>query len=435
MNMYSRAGIVDIKNFYKDKFASETRFDVFDDPLSWYDIKFAKYLWIYRNVKAGSRVLDFGCGSGSLAVLKRKGCQLTGIDYSEKALEIAANINGYDQIFCGTIFEFNSPKESFDYIVSLDVFGHIPFEEKDAVILELKQYLKPAGVMLHGIECGDVDYEAMSLERLRAFVEIDGHVGVENKKRTLDRFRRYFNHVEGEVRFGIENAAEDYIKQAQFYHAPIELEIINYLKHLQTAERRSFDIGNGLVQMRMAQMKLASPENLGGLLYLRASDVPLLEEDPGEAWRFQGTTGSIIYDSSVFGYGWYGVEKTNEMEVFRWSSGESYLRLGVSRKNVRITLVSFLPEILRKAQTVFFINEDSNDILAEVVLQNNQPVTIHLATRHVDELNVRIFVDVTCIPALCIPGSDDWRVLGICIKALEFHEASSPMLRSSIGND
>lgn len=277
--MYKEAGVNDVRKFYDDKFVSNYNYDCSSVFMASYNINYSKFLWIYRNVKPHSNVLDFGCGSGTLSILKQKGCHLTGIDFSKKALEIAKNVNGYDSVFCGDIKDYNGPKEYFDCIVSLDVFGHIPFEDKDATIQVLKKYLKRDGVMVHGIECGNVDYGKMTREQLKEFVDVDGHVGVEDKLSNINRFKKYFNYVEGDVRFCIENSVDEYIKQADSYGRDFDEYLISYLKGMNEEEKLAFNVANGLVQMRMEQFKVDLPNDLGGFLYLRASDVSLKKLD------------------------------------------------------------------------------------------------------------------------------------------------------------
>lgn len=154
--MYEKVCITDVKEFYNNKFAVRREFDFTRNKIEYYEVDNFKLFWYYSNVKSGSKVLDFGCGSGTLAGLKRKGCELTGIDYSEEALSYAKKMNGYDNTVSVDIFDYDN-FGYFDYIISSDVFGHIPFKDKDAEIKQLKKFLKPGGSMLHGIERGPID--------------------------------------------------------------------------------------------------------------------------------------------------------------------------------------------------------------------------------------------------------------------------------------
>src|SRR5688500_13643655 len=82
-DLYRRAGIEDVEAFYRTKFVSDEVLDArYFRALDRFDIRFARTLWVYDNVRAGSAVLDLGCGAGMLALLKRKGGVLAGVDLS-----------------------------------------------------------------------------------------------------------------------------------------------------------------------------------------------------------------------------------------------------------------------------------------------------------------------------------------------------------------
>src|SRR5436189_370517 len=184
-DLYKRAGVGNVRDFYRTKFLSDEVLDArYFKALDRFDIRFARTMWIYDNVRANSSVLDLGCGAGMLAILKRKGVTLTGVDLSAECA-LAAHRNGYDFTATTRLSKLPFPDDSFDYVVSLDVLGHIGFDEKDAVLSEVKRVLRPDGVTMHGIECTDhavqKNYDEMSPEELRRFIEVDGHVGLEEE--------------------------------------------------------------------------------------------------------------------------------------------------------------------------------------------------------------------------------------------------------------
>src|SRR5438094_9969840 len=98
-NLCSRAGITDVAEFYRIKFVSDEVLDArYFKALDRFDIRFARTMWVSDNVRAGSDVLNLGCGPGMLALLKRKRVMLAGVDTSSDSA-LAARRNGYDASF------------------------------------------------------------------------------------------------------------------------------------------------------------------------------------------------------------------------------------------------------------------------------------------------------------------------------------------------
>src|SRR4029453_13565504 len=122
-NLYERAGVNDVREFYRTKFISdECLYERYFKPLDRFDLRFARTMWVYDNVRAGASVLDLGCGAGMLALLKRKKVTLTGVDVSAECSQ-AAHRNGYDEAMTARLTNLPFASNSFDYVVSLDVFG------------------------------------------------------------------------------------------------------------------------------------------------------------------------------------------------------------------------------------------------------------------------------------------------------------------------
>src|SRR5438132_11160486 len=94
-DLYTRAGITDLAEFYRTKFLSDEVLDArYFKPLDRFDMRFARTLWVYDNVRTRSTVLDLGCGAGMLALLKRKSVTLTCGDRSA-ACSLSARRSGY----------------------------------------------------------------------------------------------------------------------------------------------------------------------------------------------------------------------------------------------------------------------------------------------------------------------------------------------------
>ena len=99
----------------------------------------------------GHFVLDIGCGTGTLAVLLKRihpGVEVVGIDPDPKALararrkaERAASIR-FDQAFSDSL---PYPEASFDRVFSSFMFHHLPADEKEKTLREVRRVLKPGG--------------------------------------------------------------------------------------------------------------------------------------------------------------------------------------------------------------------------------------------------------------------------------------------------
>ena len=277
-NLYQRAGITDLGEFYRTKFVSDEVLDErYFNPLDRFDMRFARTMWVYDNVRAGSTVLDLGCGAGMLALLKRKGVKLVGVDLSNECAH-AAKRNGYDECFTAALSQLPFADQTFDYVVSLDVIGHIGFEEKDAVLAEIKRVLRKNGVTMHGIECTDTNarptFEQMTDEQLKRFVEIDGHVGLEEEQQHAERFQRFFKHVAWEPRYALCLSSEEFIKQYDKYGLPFEDDFVDYLRGLSFKERRAFDMAMGYVFGKISDLNVKLPK-AGLYVFLKASEATL----------------------------------------------------------------------------------------------------------------------------------------------------------------
>src|SRR3954464_12649643 len=114
-DLYKRAGVEDLSEFYRTKFVSDEVLDArYFRALDRFDIRFARTMWVYDNVRAGSSVLDLGCGAGMLAILKRKGVTPSGVDLSAEC-SLAARRNGYDFSATTRLSQLPFADSTFDY--------------------------------------------------------------------------------------------------------------------------------------------------------------------------------------------------------------------------------------------------------------------------------------------------------------------------------
>ena len=127
------------------------------DPLLWLlgADKAKRPLIEQAQIKAGFRVLDIGCGTGSMAVLIKRmhpAAEVAGIDPDPLALSVAerkakrARLSvEFDRGFADRMPYADA---SFDRVFSSFMFHHLAADEKSATLVEIRRVLK-AGGSLH----------------------------------------------------------------------------------------------------------------------------------------------------------------------------------------------------------------------------------------------------------------------------------------------
>jgi ubiquinone/menaquinone biosynthesis C-methylase UbiE len=354
-DLLKRAGIDDVAGFYRDRFLSGSIFEAsYFDAIDRFDIKYARTMWIFDNVRRGSSLLDLGCGEGVLALLKRKDVYLAGVDLSPDLVAQALR-NGYDTAHVGLLTNLPFPDASFDYVVSLDVFGHVGFDEKDVVLKEIKRVLRPDGVTMHGIESLDpklhTDYHTMTPEKLAQFIGIDGHIGLEVDEDIAQRFARFFSFVQTEPRYTLCLSVDEFIKQFDHYGAPFDKDFIDYVRGLSFDERRAFDLAMGYIFGRISDLHVQLPSS-GLYLLVKASNVapePFYNahRDRADLVTTAATHTPLNLDTNsraFFGNGWYPAN--NLPPIARWMSAHSWLRFEAgSFTLIRLQLTTHIPNL------------------------------------------------------------------------------------------
>lgn len=104
------------------------------------------------NIEAGQRILDIGCGTGTLVVkLKRQytAAQVVGLDPDAKALQRAhikaARAGVSVELEQGFADELPYQSESFDRVFSSFMFHHLNTQERENMLREVLRVLKPGG--------------------------------------------------------------------------------------------------------------------------------------------------------------------------------------------------------------------------------------------------------------------------------------------------
>ena len=105
-------------------------------------------------LEPGTRVLDLGCGYGATAryLAANLGCRVTGVNISEKELELARDRSreaGLDHLLVfeyGDFHHLGYPDGSYHVVWSQEAFLHAA--DKTAVLSECRRVLKPAGALV-----------------------------------------------------------------------------------------------------------------------------------------------------------------------------------------------------------------------------------------------------------------------------------------------
>jgi ubiquinone/menaquinone biosynthesis C-methylase UbiE len=103
-------------------------------------------------LRPGDRVLDIGCGTGTLALQIKHlypRVEIVGIDPDPKALararHKAASSSVSVQFDQGFADELPYPERSFDHVFSSFMFHHLPAEERETTLREVRRVVKAGG--------------------------------------------------------------------------------------------------------------------------------------------------------------------------------------------------------------------------------------------------------------------------------------------------
>jgi 2-polyprenyl-3-methyl-5-hydroxy-6-metoxy-1,4-benzoquinol methylase len=131
---------MDLKSTY-NKIAEDWDKDHADD--SWWKDGTERFASLFRS---GASILDVGCGSGEKAKLfEEKNFAVTGIDFSEKMLEIARRRVPLGEFFSIDLYDLSGLSKRFDGIFAQAVLLHIPKKDVRDIIRSLKEKLNPGG--------------------------------------------------------------------------------------------------------------------------------------------------------------------------------------------------------------------------------------------------------------------------------------------------
>ena len=114
-----------------------------------------RFVWrglesLYNYALPGEKVLDLGCGNGRLLqIFKEIDIDYTGVDSSEKLVEIARKTYPNTHFQVVNALRLHFPNNHFDKVYCIAVLHHTPSTELRLELLEgVKKVLKPEGLFI-----------------------------------------------------------------------------------------------------------------------------------------------------------------------------------------------------------------------------------------------------------------------------------------------
>lgn len=124
------------------------------------DIRYKSLLITQANIQAGHRVLDLGCGTGTLAImakLAQPSAEVSGLDADPEMLKVAKYKATLQKVPVNFDIGFTNnlpyPDEYFDRVLSSIMIHHLKTPDKWQTAREVYRVLKPGG-QLHIIDFG-----------------------------------------------------------------------------------------------------------------------------------------------------------------------------------------------------------------------------------------------------------------------------------------
>ncbi len=112
------------------------------------ELRFKRQLVLQADLHRDDRVLDIGCGTGTLLLLLRQtGCEVIGLDGDAKILRLARAKDEKDPLplVCGLSTELPYADECFTRVTSTLMLHHLTQQEKLQTLREVLRVLRPGG--------------------------------------------------------------------------------------------------------------------------------------------------------------------------------------------------------------------------------------------------------------------------------------------------
>jgi SAM-dependent methyltransferase len=110
---------------------------------------------VLARVPAGTDLLELGCGPGVDAMALARGRRYTGVDLSGRMLGSARRRVPEGTFVKADLVSLDLPAASFDAVVALYVFGHVPGIEHELAIRGVFDRLRPGGIFCASFPTGE----------------------------------------------------------------------------------------------------------------------------------------------------------------------------------------------------------------------------------------------------------------------------------------
>jgi SAM-dependent methyltransferase len=154
-------------------------------------------------------ILELGCGRGvPVARELARRHSVTGVDISGVQIELARHYVPEASFIHADVMELDIARASFDAVVALYLFGHIPAAEQPELVGSICAWLRPGGLALVTLGAGeageDVDDDWLGAPMFFASLEADAYTGLLRESRLTpvrDEIVRQTEPEHGEVAF------------------------------------------------------------------------------------------------------------------------------------------------------------------------------------------------------------------------------------------
>jgi cyclopropane fatty-acyl-phospholipid synthase-like methyltransferase len=151
----------------------------------------------YARVKSGERVLDIGCGTGTIVPFLPR-VEYLGFDVSEQYIKAARTRYGDRGTFvCGRVGVQTVPHQSYyDVVLAIGILHHLEDAEADEMFRIARRALRPGGRLITFDGC----YVDGQSRLARWFISKDRGQNVRSKEAYLASAARVFSQVAASVR-------------------------------------------------------------------------------------------------------------------------------------------------------------------------------------------------------------------------------------------